>query len=479
MIITASVLLVHFFCQITETVMSDSPNLQSDDKDFASSSGDLNEDEDKVICCAYGNYTFSSVADILNNISSNNKIINIFNDVLLTSNVILEGLENITIKGHRDPVVNCNDVGSIKFTSCKNVHFEGIQWERCGYKNYQGIGFYNSSNISFERCSFHNSKRRSISFSEVSGNVYINSCNFMHKNNYTGHGSAIYYLPKANSSRFLVQNNKFIFNRATQSVVYIDGSESRIPVHAYLQDNVFVNNTGVPVYVSHANLHIRGSVLFKGNKAKFGGGIYSNNSTVIFYDNSNVSFISNTATANGGAIYLIYSKILIYCKIIFETNKIVDVVYFPMVGGGAISCDNSNITFDNNSTVTFNNNGAISGGAVYCVHLSHITFNGNSSVTFNKNNAIHGGAVFCLFSSNIRFDGNSSVKFNNNEANNGGAISCWSSSLISSSGNSIVTFNNNNNAAHEGGAVYCLHSSNIRFDGNSIVTLMPIIMEEL
>jgi len=64
----------------------------------------------------------------------------------------------------------------------------------------------------------------------------------------------------------MVHNSKFISNRATQNVVYIDASTSSIPGHVSLQDNVFVNNTGVPVYISHSNLHLRGSMLFKDNK---------------------------------------------------------------------------------------------------------------------------------------------------------------------------------------------------------------------
>ena len=231
---------------------------------------------------------------------------------------------------------------------------------------------------------------------------------------YSGHGAAIHYLSDSNSHgkhKIVVQICKFSFNRAIQSVVYIDGSGSKIPGHVYLQDSVFVNNTGVPIYISHTNLHIRGSVLFKGNIATSGGGIYTNNSTVIFYDESDVNFINNPVTDNGGAIYQVYSRI------IFEANSIVTFKDKSAWFGGIIYTDKSSITFDNNK--------ANSGGAVFCESSSCITFDGNSSVTFRKlvimeelyfvslharshSNTTnrYGGAVNCVLTSNITFDGN-------------------------------------------------------------------------
>ena len=488
----AAVLLMCLFSQI-EGALSDNSQNRSDD--FDSGSGDLNEreqDEPRPFCCVSGNITFHSIADILNNISSNNTIVNITTDVVLFSNVTLEGLENIMIIGHRNPVVKCNDVGAVKFISCKNITIEGIQWEGCGSKDYPGIEFYNSSsNVSFERCSFNNS---GALLSEVSGNVYIKNCNFTHKYEYSGHGAAIHYSPNTNSHgqlKLVVQNSQFIFNRATQSVVYIDGSGSRIPGHVYLQDNVFVNNKGVPIYISHTNLHIRGSLLLKDNTAKSGGGIYSNNSTIVFYDKCDVNFISNSVNDSGGAIYQTYSTI------IFEENSMVTFKDHSAIYGGALDSNNSDITFDGtsikfsnntasiggavycqcsshitfdgNSSVTFNNNEAGGGGAVYCVSSSHITFDGNSSVTFSNNTAsVSGGAVYSMSSCHITFDGNSSVTFNNNEASGGGAVCCVSSSHITFDGNSSVTFNNNT-ASVSGGAVYCVSSCHITFDGNSSV----------
>ena len=65
--------------------------------------------------------------------------------------------------------------------------------------DFPGIEFYNSSDASFERCTFHAFKGTSTPFSEVSEDVHISSCNFTPSNEYTGHGAAIHYVPNTSS----------------------------------------------------------------------------------------------------------------------------------------------------------------------------------------------------------------------------------------------------------------------------------------
>ena len=86
-------------------------------KDGISSS---DSDEDEIPCCNSGNYTFYSIVDALNNVTSNT-IINISTNVVLSTAVTLEGLRNITIIGQRNPTVNCSGIGSLKFVSCNKL----------------------------------------------------------------------------------------------------------------------------------------------------------------------------------------------------------------------------------------------------------------------------------------------------------------------------------------------------------------------
>ena len=70
--------------------------------------------------------TYHSTFDTLVDVASNNSIINISTTTVLSSIVVLEYLENITIIGDS---IDCNNTGSVKFISCKNVTFKSISWE--------------------------------------------------------------------------------------------------------------------------------------------------------------------------------------------------------------------------------------------------------------------------------------------------------------------------------------------------------------
>ena len=384
---------------------------------------------------------------------------------MFSSKETIEGVENITIIGHRNPVIKCNYIGAVKFISCKNVTIEGIQWEKCGSKDHPGIEFYNSSDVSFERCSFYSSEGTSVSLSEMCGNVYIFKCNFTH-NNSSGNGSTVHYIPNVYSNKqhcLLIQNSNFLFNQVNQSVVYIDGSGSRITGQVYLQDITFVNNMGVPVHISFCNLYIEGSVLFQGNTAMYGGAIYSNNSAVMYFDNSNVHFTNNTATAEGGSIYLDNSRMT------FEANTIVTFNgNSAHRNGGAVYSTYSDLAFNGNASVIFFNNEAKyrGGGGVYCRSSSHITFNDNSNVRFIYNEASDGGAVYCEYLSDITFDGSSNITFSNNKARfEGGALYCQPLSHITFNDKSNVTFINN--VADNGGAVYSDQDCIMEYNGHT------------
>ena len=116
--IIAAIQLVCFFRLISGALFDTS---HSNADGFASGSGDLNKrGQNQLPCCVFGNLSFHSIADILNNISSNNTIVNITTDVVLSCNVTIEGFENITIIGYGNPAVKCNDVGAVKFISCNH-----------------------------------------------------------------------------------------------------------------------------------------------------------------------------------------------------------------------------------------------------------------------------------------------------------------------------------------------------------------------
>ena len=447
----------------------------SDDEDDVSGSG---SDEDDIPCCNIENYTFYSIVDVLNNVTTNNTVINILTDVVLSSNVTLEGLNNITIIGQENPTVNCNDIGSVKFVACNNVTIEGVIWERCGFDNAPGIKFYNSSDIVLQSSSFHHSVGQAVVLSHMSGNVYINNCQFTHNKYRKGHGAAIYYTssPKHSTIQLVIKNCDFTFNGPAESVVYIDNSNNKVNGHiSLLQNSTFIQNRGVPIYISHTSLILNNSVSFKDNKVTTGGGIYSSNSIIKFDDKCNLSFYSNSARNKGGAIYQTHSKIFIRMNavVMFARNSAVG------YGGVIFTEGRSLISFEDESLVTFDDNRARGGGAMF-VNRSTIWINGSSKVTFSNNNGRFGGAVSVWDNSVMSFGQNSTIIFTGNIASyvdsasysitsflDGGAI--WShNSSVSFDGHCTVTFNNNS-ATHHGGAIYSEQNSSLLFCRNSVV----------
>ena len=418
--------------------------LISDEEDFITSG----EDDKSQICCVHGNCFCNSLDHALANLSSN-VLINITTDVTLSSLIKVSDIENVTIIGYDNPTVNCKAFGGIHFTYCHNCIIQDITWNKCGTEHIRddytepGLKLSISSNISFKNCIFQHSKGQAVLLSEVSGDVSFNHCNFVHNNHYRGHGAAIHFSASnvTNSlqlSVFTISDCNFTYNNHGKSLVYIKNTISKHNNNVTFCSAKFCHNKGVSVYAVNQNIYLNGKILFQNNTAQNGTGIYINDhSTVIFGENSDVTFTQNFAMDSGGTIFL---------------------------------RNYSNIMFDQNSVATFNDNKAPYGGAIYSEASSNITFKANCKVTFNKNSAkptagelSQGGAIHSNDDGYIFFEGNSSPVFSNNTADyDGGAI--YSKSYILFEGNSSPAFSSNT-ADFEGGAIYS--KSYILFEGNS------------
>ena len=127
--------------------------------------------------------------------------------------------------------------------------------------------------------------------------------------------------------------------------------------------NIISNNTGtegggIQVISKNSILYFTGSSVLYGNKAGFGGAIYSPFGTELTFS-GDMLFSHNTADTNGGAIYSIYT----------------------------------NITFDHRSELSFKWNTAENGGAIYLSSASFLTFNMevNLSISYNHGTKYGGG----------------------------------------------------------------------------------------
>ena len=477
------------------------------------------------LCCIYGNCTCPSLYNALVNLSSN-VLINITTDVKLSSIIPLVDLANITITGHNNPTVNCNDFGGLHFISCYNCTIEGIIWESCGDRNinndgnvYPVLQLFNSSDTIFKNCSFQHSIGQAIVLSEMSGGVNINYCNFSFNKQFEGHGTAIHYssnnIQESSPFKIMITNCNFFYNGNAKSVVYFGQSSHKLCEYLILQNSKFHYNRGTPVYLTNQNLYMNGKIEFYGNVAENGGGIFiSNHSNVTFHKSATVNFTQNTANNNGGAIFLTnHSSILFkdHPTSLYQCHELHNTIgdhYLDGISltvtffnntvnefGAYIYAHSSNITIGDTATVKFKgdqlynrHNGFLyiehysaiifegnsigmfyNGGAVYSV-LSAVTFKGNCKVTFYHNSAANGGIMNFGDHSDITFEGNSTVTFVYNRAfQNGSRVVNCLLSAVTFKGNSKVTFFYNR--AYEGaGIMYIGDHSNITFEGNSTVT---------
>ena len=160
--------------------------LFSDDENFTSGDGDF------FTCCVYGNCSCNSFDYALSHLTSN-VLINITTDVTLCSLAEMSGLENVSIIGHNNPIVNCRNAGGMHFIFCHNCTIKGIIWNGCGTKAEPGLKLSYSSNIIIQNCSFQHSIGQAVVLSEVAGDVNINHCQFVYNSHYRGHGAAVHY----------------------------------------------------------------------------------------------------------------------------------------------------------------------------------------------------------------------------------------------------------------------------------------------
>ena len=147
---------VAMILRIATTAISLALFLQSVEGVIAVNASDVHNDY--TVCYIYGNCCCPSMHNALANLTSN-VLINITTYVELASIIPLINLANITITGHNNPTVNCNNSRRYTlFTSCYNCRIEG----HCGsrYTNndenvYPVLYLLNSSNIAIKIVHFN------------------------------------------------------------------------------------------------------------------------------------------------------------------------------------------------------------------------------------------------------------------------------------------------------------------------------------
>ena len=170
---------------------------------------------------------------------------------------------------------------------------------------------------------------------------------------------------------------------------------------------------------------------FKNGNSTNGGAIYISHEVK---SNINATFINNTASNRGGAIYIVSGGISGTLNSVFINNTASD-------WGGAIYIDSGGISGNVNGT--FINNKAGSGAAIFIAG----DISGNVNGTFINNEAQGRGAIYIY---NGDASGNVNGTFINNIANQGGAIAVGDEGKISGNVNGIFI---NNTGYYSGGAI--------------------------
>ena len=409
----------------------------------------------RAFICSSKNCYCKHLEDLLDGLTSNS-LVNITDNVTLSSVIELRNLNNISIIGYNNITVTCDiDGGGLYVYSCNQIIVEGVTWIGCGNGDIDNtndhisvIKYFWSFGIAIQNCTFQYSKGPVISLSHIKS-VNINYCNFMNNNHYKEDGSAIQcvHCNYWSMATINITNCNFTSNGDAESILYFRFSSRNYPTHIYLSNSNYQNNKGKPFLLfDNFVLHISGVILFDSNVAEYGAGIYIHfNSIIIFDKNSNVNFVNNHAFHSGAAIYLgSYSSVTFEqsSTVTFNNNK---------ASSGTIYSTRSYVIFKETCQVTFKSNSATQRGSAISSYNSHIIFTGNSEVTFSNNIVssndkdlwCHGGTIFSGTNGYITFEENTSVDFNNNIANFGAAIHSFRFCSITFMGKAKVAFRNN------------------------------------
>ena len=179
--------------------------------------------------------------------------------------------------------------------------------------------------------------------------IILEKCQFV-SNLSPGDGAALLlYTKEFDQCNIRMVNTHFDQNKADGSVVYIAQDDSTQGSNIALEVNTstFTNNVASSMYLTGCDVQFSGVLLFKNNTAENGGAMYLDQGTTVTIENeTTVQFIANTATLNGGAIY-------------------VDVFCDKIGGDDANTFFYTDIFSNYSSTIFLNNSARIAGDSIY------------------------------------------------------------------------------------------------------------------
>lgn len=343
-------------------------------------------------------------------------------------------------------------IGAGATTSCTNSNFLS---NRC---TSQGGGFManNVDGVTIEGCNFtNNTTVRGALYPLRCNNVTITDCDFLSNTNASGFGGALF---NYNSQNVTITDCNFLQNSAGNAgAMYHDGREldNEAEDNLLMQNCTFEQNTGTNATGAFQNW--QGSItikdcVFRNNMSGGSGGhmsLSAPNETVTISDCSFENGITGTMGNSWGGAHTCYGEngnyIISNCTYI---NNSCTHQGGALYGGFRANLSVDNCFFESNSVLTFN------GGAVGIQNDSTSIVITNSTFLSNKAFDGSGGAVY-LGPSNISSIDN--CYFELNEADFGAAIHMGESNDEPEDEFSNLTLSNSvfnfNVAANQAGAV--------------------------
>lgn len=133
------------------------------------------------------------------------------------------------------------------------------------------------------------------------------------------------------------------------------------------------NYGGSAIYISQAELHVKGYISFLNNRGKFGGAIYvADISRIVMYPKSELCFHGNKADISGGALYV-------------ESSNFVETMYPYNPGCFLQYCTAKTPPSEWNAKLTFVNNSATEkGAAIYISTLLHCQWSEDEALGYQS-----------------------------------------------------------------------------------------------
>ncbi len=333
-------------------------------------------------------------------------------------------------------------------------------------------------------------------------------------------------LQKLSFCNQVVSSNGSAINMGVYGKLYITGTKNTENMYdspdVLFSGNKTSSDSGGAIFSGYdessvIELSNNGNIEFTGNSvqsasyAAYGGAIYSENELRIKYNDGNILFLNNMATAiptlqssYGGAIYG-YNVDISYNtgNVTFDSNEVKST--YTSSFGGAIQANNTLCISHNEGAVTFSDNSCISGsdatgedhsygGAIYGfngVSITHneggVFFRNNTTTAtyYAKGGAICGGLNVSQNHNGISFENNSSTSSNSfGESQAYGGAICGGLAALYNTGEIKFSYNvaqatcsggyhrafaRAYGGAVDGGAAILHHTGNICFNNNSVI----------